>query len=87
MAEGSKDSQIGNLLDTLVPQLLTPKTDLEVEIEMRLTALLGVEVGEAFRAVAARQQHTASSLNLDRVHRVVAGAHRSRAGGSDEPYP
>ncbi len=68
MAEGSKDSQLDGLLDTLVPQLLTLKTDLVVEIETRLTALFGVEVGDAFQAVAARQQHAALSLNLDRVH-------------------
>lgn len=69
MAEESKDSQLDVLLDELAPRLRTPKADLVVEIEMRLTALLGVEVGEAFRAVAARQQHAASSLNIDHVHK------------------
>lgn len=69
MAEESKDSQLDVLLDELAPRLHTPKAVLVAEIEMRLTALLGIEAGEAFRAVAVRQQHAASSLNLDRVHK------------------
>jgi len=36
-----------------------------------LTAFLGVEVREAFRAVAEQQQLTGASLNLDRVHKSV----------------
>ena len=77
MAEDSKDSQLDGLLDALLPRLHTPKAALVGEIETRLTALLGVEVGEAFHAVAAKQQHAASSLNLDRVHKstLVLVAH------------
>lgn len=72
-----RDSPLDGLLDTLAPRLLRPKAELVAEIETRLTALLGVEVGEAFRAVAGRQRHAASSLNLDRAHKpaLVLVAH------------
>ena len=64
-----RDSRLDGLLDALGLRLHTPKAELVAEVERRLTELLGVEVWEAFRAVAARQQHTALSLNLDRIHK------------------
>ncbi len=64
-----RDSQIPRLLDDLAPRLQTPKSELIAEIEARLTGILGLEVEEVFRAVAERQHHTASSLNLDRAHK------------------
>lgn len=61
----------------LGPRLTTAKADLVVEIEARLTDLLGIDVREAFRAVAAAQHHTAPSLGLDRIHKsaLVVIAH------------
>ena len=64
-----QNSQLADLLEALAPRLLMPKAELVAEIEASLTACLGVEVREAFRAVAGHQRHTASSLNLDRVHK------------------
>ncbi len=71
MKEGrsEKDSQLARLLDRFAPRLQTPKDDLVAEIEACLTALLGVEVKEAFRAVAAKQNHSAHSMNFDRAHK------------------
>ncbi len=60
---------LARLLDALDARFDTPKAQLVEQIEARLTELLGVEVNEAFRAVAARQQHAAPSLNLDRAHK------------------
>lgn len=63
------ENALARLLDDLAPLLDKPKDELVTEIEGRLSELLGVEVGEAFRAVAARQHHAATSLNLDRAHK------------------
>ncbi len=68
-SDSDKDLQLARVLDALAPRLETPKAELVAEIEMRLTELLGVEVGEVFRAVAASQRHDAQSMNLDRVHK------------------
>ena len=68
-SDSDKDFQLARVLDTLAPRLETPKAELVAEIEMRLTEMLGVEVGEVFRAVAASQRHDARSMNLDRVHK------------------
>jgi len=57
------------VLDALAPRLETAKAALVAWIETRLTELVGVEVGEAFRAVAASQRHDARSMHLDRVHK------------------
>lgn len=65
----AEDENLARLLDALAPRLNTPKAELVAEIEARLSALLGVEVREAFRAVAAKQHHAAPSLNLDRAHK------------------
>lgn len=62
-------TQLAGLLVALAPRLQTPKAELAAEIESRLTEFLGVEVREAFRAVAEKQQYAASSLNLDLVHK------------------
>ncbi len=69
--------QTARLLNALETRLQTPKAELVAEIETRLTELLGMEVAQAFRAVAARQRHNAPSLNLDRVHKsaLVLVAH------------
>lgn len=67
--EIKSDDKLARLIDALAPRFDTPKAELVMEIEARLTELLGVEVGEAFRRVASRQQHTATSLNLDRAHK------------------
>jgi hypothetical protein len=64
-----KESQLNRLLETLGPRLATPKAELVKEIEAQLTTLLGIEVREAFDAVAASQHYPAPSLNLDRVHK------------------
>ena len=64
-----QNSQLADLLEALAPRLHMPKAELVAEIEAGLTALLGVEVHEAFRAVAAQQRHTAPALNLDRMHK------------------
>ena len=68
-ADSDKDLRLARVLDALAPRLETPKAELVAEIEMRLTELLGVEVGEVFRAVAASQRHDARSMNLDRAHK------------------
>jgi hypothetical protein len=64
-----QNSQLTDLLESLAPRLHTPKAALVAEIEARLTDCLGVEVREAFRAVAEQQHHTAPALNLDRMHK------------------
>lgn len=63
------DEGLASLLLALAPRLLTPKAELVAEIEARMSVLLGVEVREAFSAVAAKQQHAAPSMNLDRAHK------------------
>jgi hypothetical protein len=87
-----QSTQLADLLEALAPRLHTPKAELVAEIEARMTDFLGVEVREAFRAVAEQQQHTAPSLNLDRVHKsaLVLIAHvlaemASRMGKSAPP--
>jgi hypothetical protein len=77
------DEGLARLLSALAPRLLTAKAELVAEIEARMSVLLGVEVREAFRAVAAQQQHAAPSMNLDRAHKVGAGARRSRVDRGD----
>ena len=68
-SDSDKDLRLARVLDALAPRLETPKAELVAKIETRLTELLGVEVGEAFRAVAASQRHDAQSMNLDRAHK------------------
>ena len=67
--ETEVNNALARLLDQLAPRLDTPKAELVAEIEARLTELLGVDAGEAFRLVAVRQRHAAPSLNLDRAHK------------------
>ncbi len=68
-SDSDKDLRLARVLDALEPRLETAKAALVAEIETRLTELLGVEVGEAFRAVAASQRPDARSMHLDRVHK------------------
>ena len=83
-----QNSQLSDLLEALAPRRHTPKAELVAEIEAGLTALLGVEVREAFRAVAEQQRHTAPALNLDRVHKsalvLIAYVLAERASWSDK---
>jgi len=61
--------QLGDLIEVLAPRLQTPKAELVAEIERRLSEYLGIEVSEAFTAVAKQQRYSAESLNLERVHK------------------
>lgn len=72
-----EDERLARLLSALAPRLLTPKAELVAEIEVGMSVLLGVEVREVFSAVAAKQQHAAPALNLDRAHKsaLVLVAH------------
>jgi predicted transcriptional regulator len=69
LSMSEKELQLEQLLETLAPRLTTPKAELVQEIEAQLTALLGIEVREAFVAVATAQRYQSPSLNLDRVHK------------------
>ena len=80
-----KDLRLARVLDALAPRLETAKAALVAEIETRLTELVGVEVGEAFRAVAASQRHAARSMHLERRPQVGARHHRSRVDGNGDP--
>ncbi len=75
------------MLDALAPRLGTPKAELVAEIETRLTELPGVEVGEAFRAVAASLRHNTQSMHLDRVHKsapiIIAHLSTGKANRAD----
>lgn len=64
-----KELQLERLLAALAPRLTTTTAELTKEIEERLTALLGIEVRDAFVAVAAAQRYQSPSLNLDRAHK------------------
>lgn len=64
-----KELQLERLLETLAPRLTTPKAELVKEIEAQLSAHLGIDVKEAFVAVAAAQRYQSPSLNLDRAHK------------------
>ncbi len=86
-SDSDKDLQLARVLDALAPRLETPKAELVAEIEMRLTKMLGVEVGEVFRAVAVDQRHDARSMNLDRVHKsapiIIAHLSTGKANRAD----
>lgn len=64
-----KELQMDQLLEALTPLLTIPKAGLVKEIEAQLTELLGIEVREAFAAVAAAQRYQSPPLNLDRAHK------------------
>ena len=63
----AEDERLASLL--LALRLHMPRAGVGAEIEARMSVLLGVEVHEAFRAVAAEQQHAAPAVNLDRAHK------------------
>lgn len=69
LSMSEKESHLVQLLEALAPRLSSPKAELVKEIEAQLTTLLGIEVQDAFTAIAAAQHHPALSLNLDRAHK------------------
>ena len=87
-----KELQLDRLLEALAPRLTAPKAKLVKEIEAQLSALIGIEVREAFVAVATAQRYQSSSLNLDRAHKstlvllayVLGKAARKQDASSEE---
>ena len=85
MHDTAEDDRLARLLLALAPRLNMPKAELVAEIEAQMSVLLGVEVHEAFRAVAARAATRCTSFEPRPRTQVGTRARRPRAGRGGTP--
>lgn len=65
------DSEKKALLEAFGEQLSKSKAELVTDIEKQLSEFLGMDVREAFDAIAAIQQIRSGNMNLDRAHKSM----------------
>ena len=68
---GIMDAEKKDLLEALGGQLAKSKAELVTEIETEVSKRLGIDVRQAFSAVAAAQQIRGGAMNLDRTHKSM----------------